>query len=46
MDLLYNFIVYVHSVKYEDPHALGGLASALDVRQQNAAKVSTLKHSV
>uniref|UniRef100_A0A1A8GID8 Target of myb1-like 2 (Chicken) n=1 Tax=Nothobranchius korthausae TaxID=1143690 RepID=A0A1A8GID8_9TELE len=25
------------SVKYEDPHALGGLASALDVRQQNAS---------
>ncbi|XP_037544271.1 TOM1-like protein 2 isoform X1 [Nematolebias whitei] len=24
------------NVKYEDPHALGGLASALDVRQQNA----------
>ena len=23
------------SVKYEDPQALGGLASALDVRQQN-----------
>uniref|UniRef100_A0A1A7XTX5 Target of myb1-like 2 (Chicken) n=2 Tax=Iconisemion striatum TaxID=60296 RepID=A0A1A7XTX5_9TELE len=25
------------NVKYEDPHALGGLASALDVRQQNAS---------
>lgn len=24
------------NVKYEDPQALGGLASALDVRQQNA----------
>lgn len=24
------------NVKYEDPRALGGLASALDVRQQNA----------
>ncbi|KAI4890462.1 hypothetical protein NFI96_025583 [Prochilodus magdalenae] len=28
------------SVKYEDPQALGGLASALDVRQQNAAGLS------
>ncbi|MEQ2264620.1 TOM1-like protein 2 [Xenotaenia resolanae] len=25
------------NVKYEEPHALGGLASALDVRQQNAS---------
>ncbi|XP_017540344.1 TOM1-like protein 2 isoform X5 [Pygocentrus nattereri] len=25
------------NVKYEDPQALGGLASALDIRQQNAA---------
>ncbi|XP_054891959.1 TOM1-like protein 2 isoform X1 [Poeciliopsis prolifica] len=25
------------NVKYEDPHALGGLASALDVRQQNTS---------
>uniref|UniRef100_A0A3Q3BDE3 Target of myb1 like 2 membrane trafficking protein n=1 Tax=Kryptolebias marmoratus TaxID=37003 RepID=A0A3Q3BDE3_KRYMA len=25
------------NVKYEDPHALGGLASALDIRQQNTA---------
>uniref|UniRef100_A0AAQ5Y203 Target of myb1 like 2 membrane trafficking protein n=1 Tax=Amphiprion ocellaris TaxID=80972 RepID=A0AAQ5Y203_AMPOC len=32
------------NVKYEDPQALGGLASALDVRQQNAGGVSTLKH--
>ncbi|KAG9264367.1 TOM1-like protein 2 isoform X2 [Astyanax mexicanus] len=28
------------NVKYEDPQALGGLASALDVRQQNAAGLS------
>uniref|UniRef100_A0A672FJS3 Target of myb1 like 2 membrane trafficking protein n=1 Tax=Salarias fasciatus TaxID=181472 RepID=A0A672FJS3_SALFA len=32
------------NVKYEDPQALGGLASALDVRQQNAGGVSTPKH--
>uniref|UniRef100_A0A3B5LW69 Target of myb1 like 2 membrane trafficking protein n=1 Tax=Xiphophorus couchianus TaxID=32473 RepID=A0A3B5LW69_9TELE len=31
------------NVKYEDPHALGGLASALDVRQQNTSGVSTSK---
>ena len=36
----------MHSVKYEDPQALGGLASALDVRQQNAGGVSTMKHVV
>ncbi|XP_036445053.1 TOM1-like protein 2 isoform X3 [Colossoma macropomum] len=28
------------NVKYEDPQALGGLASALDIRQQNAAGLS------
>ncbi|XP_022529059.1 TOM1-like protein 2 isoform X1 [Astyanax mexicanus] len=28
------------NVKYEEPQALGGLASALDVRQQNAAGLS------
>ncbi|KAK1799464.1 hypothetical protein P4O66_007683, partial [Electrophorus voltai] len=28
------------NVKYEDPQALGGLASALDVRQQNATGLS------
>uniref|UniRef100_A0A673X4Z9 Target of myb1 like 2 membrane trafficking protein n=1 Tax=Salmo trutta TaxID=8032 RepID=A0A673X4Z9_SALTR len=34
------------NVKYEDPRALGGLASALDVRQQNATGgVSAPKHS-
>ncbi|XP_038163679.1 TOM1-like protein 2 isoform X5 [Cyprinodon tularosa] len=27
------------NVKYEEPHALGGLASALDVRQQNTSGV-------
>lgn len=42
-DIVY---VFVHSVKYEDPQALGGLASALDVRQQNAGGVSTLMHVV
>uniref|UniRef100_A0A674D5L0 TOM1-like protein 2 n=1 Tax=Salmo trutta TaxID=8032 RepID=A0A674D5L0_SALTR len=34
------------NVKYEDPRALGGLASALDVRQQNTTGgVSAPKHS-
>uniref|UniRef100_A0A4W5QI37 GAT domain-containing protein n=1 Tax=Hucho hucho TaxID=62062 RepID=A0A4W5QI37_9TELE len=34
------------NVKYEDPRALGGLASALDVRQQNAiGGVSAPKHA-
>lgn len=33
------------SVKYEDPQALGSLASALDVRQQNAGGVSALTHA-
>lgn len=33
------------SVKYEDPQALGGLASALDVRQQNTAGVSATLHA-
>ncbi|XP_038163677.1 TOM1-like protein 2 isoform X4 [Cyprinodon tularosa] len=28
------------NVKYEEPHALGGLASALDVRQQNTSGLS------
>lgn len=42
----YVLYVFVHSVKYEDPQALGGLASALDVRQQNAGGVSTLMHIV
>lgn len=38
--------VCVVSVKYEDPRALGGLASALDVRQQNATGgVSAPKHA-
>uniref|UniRef100_A0A3P9ASS3 Target of myb1 like 2 membrane trafficking protein n=1 Tax=Maylandia zebra TaxID=106582 RepID=A0A3P9ASS3_9CICH len=32
------------NVKYEDPQALGGLASALGVRQQNTGGVSTNKH--
>uniref|UniRef100_A0A4W4GS96 Target of myb1 like 2 membrane trafficking protein n=1 Tax=Electrophorus electricus TaxID=8005 RepID=A0A4W4GS96_ELEEL len=32
------------NVKYEDPQALGGLASALDVRQQNATGVSAVRH--
>ncbi len=36
--------VVLCSVKYEDPQALGGLASALDVRQQNTGGVSTLIH--
>ncbi|XP_059897689.1 TOM1-like protein 2 isoform X1 [Gadus macrocephalus] len=31
------------NVKYEDPQALGGLASALDVRQQNTGGVLRLK---
>lgn len=31
----------VYSVTYEDPQALGSLASALDVRQQNTGGVST-----
>lgn len=44
--ILTMFYVLVHSVKYEDPQALGGLASALDVRQQNAGGVSTLMHVV
>ena len=35
----------VPSVKYEDPQALGGLASALDVRQQNAGGVSHPMHA-
>lgn len=34
----------LRSVKYEDPQALGSLASALDVRQQNAGGVSALAH--
>uniref|UniRef100_A0A1A8NW39 Target of myb1-like 2 (Chicken) n=1 Tax=Nothobranchius rachovii TaxID=451742 RepID=A0A1A8NW39_9TELE len=34
------------SVKYEDPHALGGLASALDVRQQNASGIPVSQSSV
>lgn len=38
--------MFMHSVKYEDPQALGGLASALDVRQQNTGGVSTPKHAV
>lgn len=33
------------SVKYEDPQALGSLASALDVRQQNATGVSAALHA-
>lgn len=41
LDFLCNFNFFVLSVKYEDPLALGGLASALDVRQQNATGVST-----
>lgn len=44
--LSYVLYVFVHSVKYEDPQALGGLASALDVRQQNTGGVSTLIHVV
>uniref|UniRef100_A0A8C8DWL7 Target of myb1 like 2 membrane trafficking protein n=1 Tax=Oryzias sinensis TaxID=183150 RepID=A0A8C8DWL7_9TELE len=31
------------NVKYEDPQALGGLASALDIRQQNTVGVSTMR---
>ncbi|XP_066497614.1 TOM1-like protein 2 isoform X2 [Hoplias malabaricus] len=34
------------NVKYEDPQALGGLASALDVRQQNAAGIPVSQSSV
>eukprot|EP00064_Thunnus_orientalis_P002944 superscaffoldBa00000232_g2952 len=34
-DDLNNIFLRYESVKYEDPQALGGLASALDVRQQN-----------
>ena len=30
---------------YEDPQALGGLASALDIRQQNTAGVSSGMHA-
>lgn len=37
---------FVHSVKYEDPQALGGLASALDIRQQNTVGVSTMRHFI
>lgn len=33
------------NVTYEDPQALGGLASALDVRQQNAGGVSSQVHA-
>lgn len=39
-------LCFVPSVKYEDPQALGSLASALDVRQQNTGGVSTLMHVV
>lgn len=42
--LLMCFVV--HSVKYEDPQALGGLASALDVRQHNTGGVSALDTGV
>lgn len=38
-------LIFTHSVKYEDPQALGGLASALDVRQHNATGVSRRIHS-
>ncbi|XP_034075551.1 TOM1-like protein 2 isoform X2 [Gymnodraco acuticeps] len=34
------------NVKYEDPQALGGLASALDVRQQNAGGIPVPQSSV
>ncbi|XP_035380934.1 TOM1-like protein 2 isoform X2 [Electrophorus electricus] len=34
------------NVKYEDPQALGGLASALDVRQQNATGIPVSQSSV
>ncbi|KAG7334956.1 hypothetical protein KOW79_001552 [Hemibagrus wyckioides] len=34
------------NVKYEDPQALGGLASALDVRQQNTAGIPVSQSSV
>uniref|UniRef100_A0A3B4CLV9 Target of myb1 like 2 membrane trafficking protein n=1 Tax=Pygocentrus nattereri TaxID=42514 RepID=A0A3B4CLV9_PYGNA len=34
------------NVKYEDPQALGGLASALDIRQQNAAGIPVSQSSV
>lgn len=37
-------LLLLRSVKYEDPQALGSLASALDVRQQNAGGVSALVH--
>lgn len=43
INILYlSCVLYVFSVKYEDPQALGSLASALDVRQQNTGGVSTL----
>ncbi|XP_036003993.1 TOM1-like protein 2 isoform X2 [Fundulus heteroclitus] len=34
------------NVKYEEPHALGGLASALDVRQQNTSGIPVSQSSV
>ncbi|XP_061893292.1 TOM1-like protein 2 [Entelurus aequoreus] len=34
------------NVKYEDPQALGGLASALDVRQQNTGGIPVSQSSV
>uniref|UniRef100_A0A8C4T0H2 Target of myb1 like 2 membrane trafficking protein n=1 Tax=Erpetoichthys calabaricus TaxID=27687 RepID=A0A8C4T0H2_ERPCA len=34
------------NVKYEDPQALGGLASALDVRQQNTTGIPVAQSSV
>ncbi|XP_030646692.1 TOM1-like protein 2 isoform X3 [Chanos chanos] len=34
------------NVKYEDPQALGGLASALDVRQQNTSGIPVSQSSV
>ncbi|XP_076852934.1 TOM1-like protein 2 isoform X2 [Brachyhypopomus gauderio] len=34
------------NVKYEDPQALGGLASALDIRQQNATGIPVSQSSV
>lgn len=46
LHLSYVLYVFAHSVKYEDPQALGGLASALDVRQQNTGGVSALIHVV
>lgn len=39
-------LFFPHSVKYEDPQALGGLASALDVRQHNTTGVSGRTPSV